>query len=161
MGGFNPEWYHAEDMEVSLLLIQAGGQIIYTPEAIVSHVPETEFSRFLKKRMRDARAHTRIVRKYPSKSRQGPGFDFIGSSWLILFLIPLLTINVSIIAATQLYNIESFSVTHVLSFTLLLIWTILFWRNPIFFVILKNHFGFRFTHTLVRGSLAWHHTRGI
>ena len=50
VGGFNPEWYHAEDMEVSLLLIQAGGQIIYTPEAIVSHVPENEFSRFFKKK---------------------------------------------------------------------------------------------------------------
>ena len=109
IGGFNPEWYHAEDMEVSLLLIQAGGQIIYTPEAIVSHVPETEFSRFFKKRVRDARAHTRIVRKYPSKYRQGPGFDFIGSSWLILCMIPLLIMNLSMIAATQLYDIGLFS----------------------------------------------------
>ena len=141
VGGFNPEWYHAEDMEVSLLLIQAGGQIIYTPEAIVSHVPETEFSRFFKKRMRDARAHTRIARKYPIKSRQGPGFDFMGSSWLILCLIPLLTINVSIIAANQLYNVEFFSLPHVLSFTLLVIWAILFWRNPIFLVILKKPFS--------------------
>ena len=138
IGGFNPEWYHAEDMEVSLLLIQAGGQIIYTPEAIVSHVPETEFSRFFKKRVRDARAHTRIVRKYPSKYRQGPGFDFIGSSWLILCMIPLLIMNLSMIAATQLYDIELFSSPYVLSFILLIMWAVLFWRNPIFFVILKK-----------------------
>ena len=138
IGGFNPEWYHAEDMEVSLLLIQAGGQIIYTPEAIVSHVPETEFSRFFKKRVRDARAHTRIVRKYPSKYRQGPGFDFIGSSWLILCIIPLLIMNLSMIAATQLYDIELFSSPYVLSFILLIMWAVLFWRNPIFFVILKK-----------------------
>jgi len=138
IGGFNPEWYHAEDMEVSLLLIQAGGQIIYTPEAIVSHVPETEFSRFFKKRVRDARAHTRIVRKYPSKYRQGPGFDFIGSSWLILCMIPLLIMNLSMIVATQLYGIGLFSSPYVLSFILLIIWAVLFWRNPIFFVILKK-----------------------
>ena len=41
IGGFNPEWYHAEDMEVSLKLIEAGGTIVYTPYAVVNHVPET------------------------------------------------------------------------------------------------------------------------
>ena len=35
IGGFDPSWYHAEDMEVSLKLIQAGGIIVYTPNAVV------------------------------------------------------------------------------------------------------------------------------
>ncbi len=88
IGGFNPEWYHAEDMEVSLKLIAAGGVIIYTPRAIVNHVPETGLMRFLGKRLRDIRAHVRIVRHFPSRMRRGPGFDFIGSSWLVLLGLP-------------------------------------------------------------------------
>ena len=84
IGGFNPEWYHAEDMEVSLKLIQAGGTIVYTPYAVVNHVPETGLARFLNKRKRDARAHVRIHRRY-----KGVRHDFIGSSWVVLWLIPL------------------------------------------------------------------------
>tara|TARA_Y100000768_G_scaffold111900_1_gene82422 strand:- start:272 stop:1258 length:987 start_codon:yes stop_codon:yes gene_type:complete len=64
IGGFNPYWYHAEDMEVSLRLIEKGGTIIYSPEALVNHVAEEQLSIFLKKRIRDARAHVRIIRKY-------------------------------------------------------------------------------------------------
>jgi len=95
IGGFNPEWYHAEDMEVSLRLIQEGKDIIYTPDALVHHVPETGMSRFLRKRRRDARAHVRIIRKYPAKARRGPGFDFIGSSWSVLLMSPLLLISLA------------------------------------------------------------------
>ena len=84
IGGFNPEWYHAEDMEVSLRLIAKGGAIVYAPDAVVHHVPEVESPRFLAKRRRDARAHMRIVRHFPRSKRQGPGLDFIGSSTLVL-----------------------------------------------------------------------------
>ena len=73
IGGFDPEWYHAEDMEVSLKLIEAGGTIVYTPNAVVNHVPETGLRRFLQKRKRDARAHVRIHRRY-----KGVKHDFIG-----------------------------------------------------------------------------------
>ena len=89
VGGFNPAWYHAEDMEVSLRLIQAGGTIVYARDALVKHVPETGAGHFLAKRRRDARAHVRIVRHHPKRRRQGPGFDFLGSSTMILCLFPL------------------------------------------------------------------------
>ena len=87
-GGFDPSWYHAEDMEVSLKLIEMGGTIVYAPDAVVKHIPETGLNRFLSKRKRDARAHVRIVRKYSSRKRKGPGFDFLGSSWLVLLYAP-------------------------------------------------------------------------
>lgn len=89
IGGFNPEWYHAEDMEVSLRLISKGGAIIYAPDAVVHHVPEVESPRFLAKRRRDARAHMRILRHFPRSKRKGPGLDFIGSSTLVLTIFPL------------------------------------------------------------------------
>jgi len=89
VGGFDPAWYHAEDMEVSLRLLDAGGTIVYAPEAIVRHVPETGTRHFLAKRKRDARAHVRIVRHYPRRKRRGPGFDFLGSSAMVLCLLPL------------------------------------------------------------------------
>ncbi len=84
IGGFDPSWYHAEDMEVSLKLIAEGGTIVYTPEAVVNHVPETGLKRFLNKRKRDARAHVRIHRRY-----KRVGHDFIGSSWIVLSMLPL------------------------------------------------------------------------
>lgn len=89
VGGFDPSWYHAEDMEVSLRLLDAGGTIVYAPNAIVRHVPETGMSHFLAKRKRDARAHVRIVRHFPRRKRRGPGFDFLGSSSMVLCLFPL------------------------------------------------------------------------
>jgi len=89
VGGFDPDWYHAEDMEVSLRLLNAGGSIVYAPDALVSHVPEVGVRRFLHKRRRDARAHVRIVRHYPSHQRLGPGFDFIGSAGIALSIFPI------------------------------------------------------------------------
>jgi len=89
VGGFDPEWYHAEDMEVSQRLIQAGGTIVYARDALVRHVPETGASHFLAKRRRDARAHVRIVRHHPKRQRGGPGFDFLGSSTVVLCMLPM------------------------------------------------------------------------
>ncbi len=89
VGGFDPDWYHAEDMEVSLRLIDAGGTIVYARDALVKHVPETGSTHFLAKRKRDARAHVRIVRHHPKRRRQGPGFDFLGSSSMVLCLLPI------------------------------------------------------------------------
>ena len=89
IGGFNPEWYHAEDMEVSLRLIENGGTIVYAPDALVSHVPESGRKRFLAKRSRDARAHVRIMRNFPRRRRKGPDLDFIGSSTIVLIVAPL------------------------------------------------------------------------
>ena len=89
IGGFNPEWYHAEDMEVSLRLIENGGTIVYAPDALVSHVPESGRKRFLAKRSRDARAHVRIMRNFPRRRRKGPDLDFLGSSIIVLMVAPL------------------------------------------------------------------------
>ena len=89
VGGFDPSWYHAEDMEVSLRLIEAGGTIVYARDALVKHVPETGSAHFLAKRRRDARAHLRIVRHHPKHRRRGPGFDFLGSSTMVLCLLPI------------------------------------------------------------------------
>ena len=88
VGGFDENWYHAEDMEVSLKLIEDGGTIIYTPAAVVNHVAEDNISIFLRKRKRDARAHVRIVRHYPKRNRT-IGFDFIGSAWWVLMIFPV------------------------------------------------------------------------
>lgn len=102
IGGFDPSWYHAEDMEVSLKLIQTGGTIVYTPNAVVNHIPETGLGRFLHKRRRDARAHVRIHRRY-----RGVKHDFIGSSWIVLWMVPLLVLG-AIGAAQYIINLLSY-----------------------------------------------------
>lgn len=81
-GGFDPSWYHAEDMEVSMKIIQSGGGIRYEPEAVVDHVAESRLKIFFQKRRRDARAHTRIMRKY-----RGAKHDFSKDGMLIAFLL--------------------------------------------------------------------------
>lgn len=89
VGSFDPAWYHAEDMEVSLNMIAAGGSIVYTPDAIVRHVPEEGRTRFAAKRRRDARAHVRIMRRWPRRARKGMRFDFLGTPVLVLGMMPL------------------------------------------------------------------------
>ena len=143
VGGFDPEWYHAEDMEVSLRLIASGGTIVYAPEALVRHVPETGTKRFLDKRRRDARAHMRIVRHYPKSKRNGPGFDFLGNSAMVLVLFPLwLAIFISglpflyelILADTNgIDEILKWWETKVLivSFVLLMVHEFVLWRGPL------------------------------
>ena len=112
IGGFDPSWYHAEDMEVSLKLIESGGTIVYTPDAVVNHVPETGLKRFLNKRKRDARAHVRIHRRYKILRR---GHDFIGSSWIVLWMMPLLALGIVGLSlyVNRLLNYDEFSLDSV------------------------------------------------
>lgn len=65
LGGFDPSWYHAEDTEISYRIGRAGHRIEYVPEALAYHVPEEDWRVFLRKRYRDARAFTRVLRRYP------------------------------------------------------------------------------------------------
>ncbi len=114
LGGFDPSWYHAEDMEVSLKLVQDGDTIVYTPNAVVNHIPETGLRRFLQKRKRDARAHVRIHRRY-----KGVKHDFIGSSWIVLWMIPLVALG-SFGIALYVHNLLNFENLDLESFYLAL-----------------------------------------
>jgi len=95
IGGFSPDWFHAEDMEVSIRMIQNGGTILYVSEATVQHVAEEGLLRFLKKRYRDARAHFRIVRRYGFRGVKTPeqltmNHDFISDGAIISLILPML-----------------------------------------------------------------------
>ncbi len=143
IGGFDPEWYHAEDMEVSLKLISSGGTIVYAPEAVVSHTAESERKHFLAKRSRDARAHVRIMRKYPRRRRKGPDLDFIGSSTMVLFVAPL-WMSMLLTSLPFLYlflqtdsrgwdEIQTWWQTKILLVTIALLFVqeLLIWRGPL------------------------------
>jgi cellulose synthase/poly-beta-1,6-N-acetylglucosamine synthase-like glycosyltransferase len=64
IGGFDPNWFHAEDTEVSYRIWRRGYRIRYVPEAVVNHIPEQDWRTFSKKRYRDAKAFTRMLRRY-------------------------------------------------------------------------------------------------
>ena len=92
--GFNPSWYHAEDMEVSLRILQAGGAIIHTSDAIVNHVAESSRVVFLRKRCRDARAHIRIRRNFGKHGVRKPNgtihlHDFVSDAERVVWLFPI------------------------------------------------------------------------
>jgi cellulose synthase/poly-beta-1,6-N-acetylglucosamine synthase-like glycosyltransferase len=65
IGGFDPKWYHAEDTEVSYKIWKEGYKIAYEPSAVVDHVPEGNWTDFLRKRYRDAKAFTRMLYFHP------------------------------------------------------------------------------------------------
>ena len=138
VGGFDPTWYHAEDMELSLRLLSNGGTIIHAPDALVSHVPEIGIRRFLHKRRRDARAHVRIVRHFPARQRNGPGFDFIGSASIAFSILPIvLVMLLSFIPMIMAFPLEddllSMWQTNLAFGGLMLgvLIELLFWRGPL------------------------------
>ena len=99
VGGFNPKWYHAEDMEVSLRLLQTGGVIVHTPTAVVHHVAESSLKLFLKKRSRDARAHMRIRRNFGRHGVRKPdGYvhlhDFVNDAKEVVWMLPIVFLDI-------------------------------------------------------------------
>ena len=109
VGGFNPEWYHAEDMEVSLRLIQTGGVIVHTPGAVVHHVAESSLRLFLFKRCRDARAHMRIRRRFGRDGVRKPNgyihlHDFVGDAKDVIWLLPIAIFGLSLAIALLLWS---------------------------------------------------------
>ena len=94
VGGFDPEWYHAEDMEVSLRLLQIGGSIVHAPAAVVHHVAESSLRLFLFKRCRDARAHMRIRRHFGRHGVRKPNgythlHDFVSDAKEVVWMLPI------------------------------------------------------------------------
>ena len=101
VGGFDPDWYHAEDMEVSLRLLQTGGVIVYTPTAVVHHVAESSLKLFLRKRSRDARAHMRIRRRYGRHGVRKPNghihfHDFVSDAKEVVWMLPIALTGMSL-----------------------------------------------------------------
>ncbi|MCS5534374.1 MAG: glycosyltransferase family 2 protein, partial [Candidatus Poseidoniales archaeon] len=107
-GGFNPKWYHAEDMEVSLRLLQTGGVIVHAPAAVVHHVAETSLRLFLFKRSRDARAHMRIRRHFGRHGVRKPnGFillhDFVSDAKEVVWMLPIAILGLGMAIALLLW----------------------------------------------------------
>ena len=123
LGGFDPSWYHAEDMEVSMKLIQTGGDIRYEPEAVVDHVAENSLKIFLQKRRRDARAHTRIMRKY-----RGVKLDFSKDGMLIAFLlIPYIALSATMVNFLDPVITGAVIVVSTIIFRNYLLWSAALW----------------------------------
>ncbi|MBT4060259.1 MAG: glycosyltransferase family 2 protein [Euryarchaeota archaeon] len=122
-GGFDPSWYHAEDMEVSMKILQSGELIRYEPEAVVDHVAEESLFHFLSKRRRDARAHTRIMRYY-----RGVKHDFSNDGKIIVFfLLPFIVLIASITTFSDiLYPVMAIMLFMIL-FRNYLLWSAALW----------------------------------
>ena len=120
-GGFDPEWFHAEDMEVSMKILESGGTIRYVPDAIVDHVAENNLGHFLQKRRRDARAHIRIMRKYPRIKH-----DFTSDGKFVMIILPLLFISVIFGVVDSLISLI-FMMICVLIFRNYLLWSAALW----------------------------------
>ena len=101
VGGFDPRWYHAEDTEVSYRIWELGHRIQYVPEAVVHHVPEEDWRTYLRKRYRDAKAFTRMLRRYTRSATLED--DFVSLDMKVLppvFLTMLILSALAIALAT-------------------------------------------------------------
>lgn len=95
-GGFNPDWFHAEDTAVSYEVYAHGYEIRYVPDAKVYHVPEDDWRDYLSKRYRDAKAFTRMLFTHPDHAAVKD--DFVPPTWkiqpplfaVLVFGLPLL-----------------------------------------------------------------------
>jgi cellulose synthase/poly-beta-1,6-N-acetylglucosamine synthase-like glycosyltransferase len=96
IGGFNPDWFHAEDTAVSYEVYAHGYEIRYVPDAKVYHVPEDDWRDYLSKRYRDAKAFTRVLFTHPADAAVED--DFVPATWklqpplfaVLVFGLPLL-----------------------------------------------------------------------
>ncbi len=91
VGGFDPQWFHAEDTEVSYRVWEKGYKIRYVPDAVVNHVAEDDWRDYLRKRYRDAKAFTRMLMRYPRTAILQD--DFVESAMKVqppLFLLTIL-----------------------------------------------------------------------
>lgn len=95
IGGFDPDWFHAEDTAVSYEVYAHGYEIRYVPDATVYHVPEDDWRDYLRKRYRDAKAFTRVLLTHPEDAAVAD--DFVPTTWklqpplfaLLVFGLPL------------------------------------------------------------------------
>lgn len=113
VGGFDPDWFHGEDAEVSYKLHELGHKIVYEPDAIVYHVPEEGLRRYFRKRVRDASAFVRVsARHLPAALKD----RWIGSKLVVepflfassILLLPLAILFVPFAVAIGLMLIIGF-----------------------------------------------------
>lgn len=100
IGGFNPNWVHGEDAEISFLIYEKNYKIIKENSAITYHVAEKNFRRLVFKGYRDGRAYVRATFFHPRTSLKNK----FNTSWyfpydmvfqpilyaLLIFLIPFI-----------------------------------------------------------------------
>lgn len=68
IGGFNPNWVHGEDAEISFLIYERNYKIIKENAAITYHVAEKNFRRLVFKGYRDGKAYVRATFFHPKVS---------------------------------------------------------------------------------------------
>lgn len=134
IGGFNPNWVHGEDSEISLLIIEHGYKVYNESNAITYHTPESGFWRLIRKGYRDAKAHVRVSKSHRKTYFQGKflttwyfKYDLITLPILYAFMV------LSGIFLTILYLLDLFFYLSFLNyFFLKIIWYIWLW--VVFFI---------------------------
>lgn len=166
VGGFNPEWVHAEDVELSFLVIEHGYKVLKEDSAINYHIPENNFKRIVRKGLRDARAYIRVFKNHKKSSLQNKfhhtwyfNYDLIVLPVIYLFILfsilflPILYIFLTFFHFSFLVN-------------LFLIWSWILIFSIIFIFIYSliptiQVFSKSKKISSIFGTFLLHHTRGV
>jgi len=79
VGGFNPNWIHGEDAEISFLIFEMNYKIIKEDRALTYHVPEKKIRNLVYKGYRDGKAYVRATFFHPSTSLKNK----FNTSWYV------------------------------------------------------------------------------
>ena len=111
IGGFNPNWVHGEDAEISFLIYEKDYKIIKENSAITYHVAEKDFKRLIFKGYRDGRAYVRATFFHPKTSLKNK----FNTSWYLPYdmvfqpiLYGILLLLIPTILLLWLFNINYF-----------------------------------------------------
>ncbi len=165
VGGFNPNWKHGEDAEISFIISEKGYKIIKEPHAISYHAPEKGFGKLIRKGYRDGSAYMRVTLFHMKKSVQNRfnttwylPYDVVFQpilyallimSWPILAILHLI-FNSTIILILTIISFGIFSFLFIYSF---LPATNVARKTPSNKNKIKYFFGASFLH-IIRG-FAW------
>lgn len=111
IGGFNPNWVHGEDAEISFLIYEKNYKIMKENSALTYHVAESKFRQLVFKGYRDGKAYVRATFFHPKTSLKNK----FNTSWYLPYdmvfqpiLFGLLILLMPMILLLWLLNINYF-----------------------------------------------------
>ena len=129
IGGFNPEWVHAEDIEISFLTIKHGYKVLKQDSAIAFHIPENNFKRIIRKALRDSKAYVRVAKNHPKSSL----YNKFHHTWYFRYDLIILSISYAFLFLSAfsfpilyLLNRYLFQTSIIISLLNIWLWTIIF-----------------------------------
>jgi len=167
VGGFNPKWVYAEDVEMSFLVIEKGYKVLKQDNAITYHIPENSFKRLVKKGLCDSKAYVRVAISHKKSSL----LNKFHNTWYFRYDLIILPIMYAILILTFIIYPTTILLNHIVfkNYVLDYLLKIFFWIILIIYLFLFIYGIIPSIQVYLKskklkhffGSLLLHHIRGF